>query len=95
MPPSANTFGWPGSAYARHVSTRVRLTRRGRVLVALVSIGVLAVGGIAVFLGVPPVPSLVAGLVAGVLFGGLILAAARRSASFHDDPDRGGNDPTR
>ena len=63
-------------------------------LVALL-IGVLAVGGIAVFLGVPPVPSLVAGLVAGVLFGGLILAAARRSASFHDDPDRGGNDPTR
>ena len=28
--------------------------------------------------------------VAGVLFGGLILAAARRSASFHDDP---GGDP--
>ena len=51
-------------------------------------IGVVAVGGIAVFLGVPAVPALVSGLVAGVLFGGLILAASRRSQQFHDDrPD--------
>lgn len=52
-------------------------------------IGLVAVGGIALFLGIQPVPSLVAGLVAGVLFGGLILAASRRSQSFHDDrPDQ-------
>lgn len=62
-------------------------TRRAA-LVALL-IGVVAVGGIAVFLGVPTLPSLVAGIVAGVLFGGLILAAARRSASFHDDLGHG------
>ena len=52
-------------------------------------IGVVFVGGVGAFLGVDPVPALVAGLVAGVLFGGLILAAARRSQSFHDDPGAG------
>jgi uncharacterized transporter YbjL len=54
-------------------------------------IGLVAVGGIAVFLGVPAGASLVAGLVAGVLFGGLILAAARRSQAFDDQrpPDAG------
>ena len=52
-------------------------------------IGLVAVGGIALFLGVPPGASAVSGLVAGILFGGLILAASRRSQSFHDDrPDR-------
>ena len=49
-------------------------------------IGLVAVGGIAAFLGVTVVPALVAGVVAGVLFGGLILAASRRSQHFHDDP---------
>ncbi len=54
-------------------------------------IGLLAVGGIAAFLGVPAVPALVSGLVAGILFGGLILAASRRSQQFHDDrPGDGG-----
>lgn len=49
-------------------------------------IGVVAVGGIALFLGVPLGPSVVSGMVAGVLFAGLILAAARRSAGFEDTP---------
>ena len=52
-------------------------------------IGLVAVGGIAAFLGVPGVPSLVSGLVAGALFAGLILAAARRSQGFHDDRSDG------
>lgn len=52
-------------------------------------IGIVVVGGMAAFLGVPAVPSLVSGLVAGVLFGGLILAASRRSQQFHDDPPVG------
>lgn len=51
-------------------------------------IGVVVIGGTGVFLGVDPGPSLVAGVVTGVLVGGLVMAAARRSASF-DDP----NDP--
>ena len=52
-------------------------------------IGLVVVGGVGAFLGVDAVPAVVAGLVAGVLFGGLILAAARRSQGFHDD-DPGG-----
>lgn len=52
-------------------------------LTALV-IGLAAVGGIAAFLGVPAGPSVVAGVVAGVLFAGLILAASWRSRQFHD-----------
>jgi hypothetical protein len=53
-------------------------------LVAAV-IGLVAVGGVALFLGISTTASIVAGVVAAVLFGGLILAAARRSHSFHDD----------
>lgn len=48
-------------------------------------IGLVVVGGTAVFLGVAAAPSVVSGLIAGVLLGGLILAAARRSQQFHDD----------
>lgn len=48
-------------------------------------IGLVVVGGTALFLGVGQGPSIVSGLVAGVLLGGLILAAARRSQQFHDD----------
>ena len=64
------------------------MDRTLRAALAAFAIGLVAVGGIAAFLGVPVVPSLVAGVVAGLLFGGLILAASRRSRSFHDDrPD--------
>lgn len=48
-------------------------------------IGLVFVGGIGLFLGVPVASSLAAGAVSGALFAGLILAAARRSASFDDD----------
>lgn len=51
-------------------------------------IGIVVVGGSAWFLGVGPGPAVVAGLVAGVLLGGLILAAARRSQQFDDTPRR-------
>lgn len=65
------------------------MDRTTRAAVAAFLIGLVAVGGIALFLGVPVGPAGIAGLVAGVLFGGLILAASRRSQGFHDDgPDR-------
>ena len=51
-------------------------------------VGLVFVGGVGAFLGVAPMPAVVAGLVAGILFGGLILAAARRSQGFHDDTPR-------
>lgn len=64
------------------------MDRTLRAALTAFAIGLVAVGGIAAFLGVPAVPSVVSGLVAGVLFGGLILAASRRSQAFHDDrPD--------
>lgn len=52
-------------------------------------IGLVAVGGTAMFLGVAATPAIVSGLVAGVLFGGLLLAAAKRSQQFHDDAPPG------
>jgi FtsH-binding integral membrane protein len=58
-------------------------TLRAALVAAL--IGLVAVGGIAFFLGVPAITSVIAGVVAAVLFGGLILAAARRSAGFDDE----------
>ncbi len=61
------------------------MERTLRAALVAVLIGLVAVGGIAAFLGVPAGASLVSGLVAGVLFGGLILAASRRSQTFHDD----------
>lgn len=51
-------------------------------------IGLVVVGGVAAFLGIQAVPALISGAVAGVLFGGLIVAAARRSQRFHDDTPR-------
>lgn len=51
------------------------------------AIGFVSVAGIALFLGIDLVPALVAGLVAGTLFLGLILAASRRAASFDDPTD--------
>lgn len=65
------------------------MDRTLRAALAAFVIGLVAVGGIAAFLGVPAVPSLVSGLVAGALFGGLIVAAARRSQTFHDDRPEG------
>ncbi len=61
------------------------MDRTLRAALTAFAIGLVFVGGTALFLGVAPVPSIVAGLVTGVLFGGLILAAARRSQQFHDD----------
>lgn len=62
------------------------MDRTLRAALTAFAIGLVIVAGTAVFLGVDLVASVVAGLVAGVLFGGLILAAARRSRQFHDDP---------
>ncbi len=45
-------------------------------------IGLVGIGGIAAFLGVPATTAAISGLVAGVLFGGLILLAARRADSM-------------
>lgn len=61
------------------------MDRTVRAALTAALIGLVAVGGIAWFLGVPTGPSLVAGLVAAAAFGLLILAAARRSASFDDE----------
>lgn len=55
-------------------------TLRAALLAAL--IGLVGIGGMAAFLGVPTTTALVSGLVAGVLFGGLILLAARRADSM-------------
>lgn len=61
------------------------MDRTARAALVAFVIGLVAVGGIAWFLGVPGGSAAVAGAVAGVLFGGLIVAAARRSQGFHDD----------
>jgi hypothetical protein len=47
-------------------------------------IGFASVAGIALFLGVPLLPAIVAGAIAGTLFFFLIWAAGKRSATFHD-----------
>jgi heme A synthase len=52
-------------------------TLRAALVAAL--IGLVGVGGVAAFLGVPATAALVSGLVAAVLFGGLLLLAARRA----------------
>ncbi len=52
-------------------------TLRAALLAAL--IGLVVVGGTAAFLGIPTGTAIVSGLVAAVLFGGLILLAARRA----------------
>lgn len=70
------------------------MDRTVRAALTAAVIGLVAVGGIAWFLGVPPVASLVAGGIAGVAFAALILAAARRSAAFDDPPPGGRSDPS-
>lgn len=52
-------------------------TLRAALVAAL--IGLVVVGGMAWFLGLPTGTALVSGLVAAVLFGGLIILAARRA----------------
>jgi len=47
-------------------------------------IGFVSVAGIALFLGVPLVPAIIAGAIAGTLFFLLIWAAGKRSATFHE-----------
>lgn len=65
------------------------MDRTMRAALTAFAIGIVVVGGTAMFLGVGVGPSVISGLVAGLAFGGLILAAARRSQQFHDDaPDR-------
>lgn len=61
-------------------------TLRAALFAAL--IGLLGVGGMAAFLGMPAGTSVVAGVVSAVLFGGLVVAAARRSAQFDDTHER-------
>lgn len=68
------------------------MDRTVRAALTAAVIGLVAVGGMAWFLGVPPAASLVAGIIAGVAFAALILAAARRSASFDDPPGGGGGE---
>lgn len=68
------------------------MDRTVRAALTAALIGLVAVGGIAWFLGVPPVASLVAGAVAGIAFAVLIMAAARRSASFEDPSEGPGRD---
>lgn len=55
-------------------------TTRAAVVAGL--IGLVGIGGIAAFLGVPATTAAISGLVAGALFGGLILLAARRADSL-------------
>lgn len=55
------------------------MDRTLRAALAAALIGLVGVGGIAAFLGVPATTSLVSGIVAAVLFGGLLLLAARRA----------------
>lgn len=54
-------------------------------------IGLVGIGGIAAFLGVPATTAIISGVVAGVLFGVLILLAARRADTMAPpagpDPD--------
>lgn len=57
-------------------------TLRAALVAALV--GFVAVAGFGWMLGFPVGPSVVAGVVASVLFAGIVLLAARRSADFHD-----------
>jgi hypothetical protein len=57
-------------------------TLRAAVVAALV--GFAAVAGFGWMLGFPVGSSVVAGVVAAVLFAGIVLAAARRSGNFHD-----------
>ena len=57
-------------------------TLRAALVAALV--GFAAIAGFGWMLGFPVGPSAVAGVVAGVVFAGIVLAAARRSADFHD-----------
>lgn len=64
-------------------------TLRAALVAAL--IGLVAVGGIAAFLGIPATTAVVSGIVAAVLFGGLILLAARRSE--HLEPPATPRDP--
>ncbi len=61
-------------------------TLRAAVVAAL--IGLVVVGGMAWFLGLPVTTAVVAGLVAGAVFGGLLLAAARRADDGRDRDDR-------
>ena len=69
-------------------------TLRAALLAGL--IGLVGIGGIAAFLGVPATTAVVSGLVAGVLFGGLILLAARRADSMAPPaPSDGGGQATR
>lgn len=67
-------------------------TLRAALVAAL--IGLVAVGGIAWFLGLSPTTALVSGIVAAVLFGGLIILAARRAEDLSPPPvdDRRGPD---
>lgn len=58
------------------------MDRTLRAALTAAAIGLVAVGGIAWFLGVPPGSATVAGVVAAVAFAALILAAARRSEGF-------------
>lgn len=48
--------------------------------------GLVVVGGIAWFLGMPGGTALVAGVVAAVILGGLIVVAARRAEQFDPPP---------
>lgn len=61
-------------------------TLRAAVVAAL--IGLVIVGGMAWFLGLPVTTAVLAGVVAGALFGGLILAAAHRADDGRDPHDR-------
>lgn len=61
-------------------------TLRAALLAAL--IGLLGVGGMAAFLGLPAGTSVVGGVVSAVLFGGIVLAAARRAEHFEDTGER-------
>lgn len=64
------------------------MNRTIRAAVVALLIGVVLVGGVTWFMGFPVANSLVVGLVAGLLFAGLLLAADRRSASMaHPDED--------
>lgn len=61
-------------------------TFRAALVAAL--IGLVVVGGMAWFLGLPPITAVLSGVVAGALFGGLILAAARRADDGRGPHDR-------
>lgn len=65
-------------------------TLRAVIVAALVTL--TAVAGVAVFLGFPLSGSVIAGVVSGILAGGLLWGASRRAATFHDPVDEGGRD---